>query len=51
MRQVAEWPQAVAELHRITKPGGWVQMTEPDGQIRSLQGTTPTIQDWNDRGL
>ncbi|KAJ3564974.1 hypothetical protein NP233_g7937 [Leucocoprinus birnbaumii] len=25
-----EWPQAISELYRVTKPGGWIQVFEPD---------------------
>ncbi|KAL9934174.1 hypothetical protein V8E36_007256 [Tilletia maclaganii] len=48
-----EWPQAIAELRRITKPGGWVQLVEPDGELRThrYDGITGTIMDWNDRGM
>ncbi|KAL1413839.1 hypothetical protein Q8F55_001623 [Vanrija albida] len=47
----SEWPIAVNELVRVTKPGGWIQMVEPDGRIRSERGITPTIEDWNTRGM
>lgn len=25
-----EWPQAINELYRVTRPGGWIQVFEPD---------------------
>lgn len=49
--KVPEWPQAAKELARITKPGGWVQMVEPDGTLRSQKGITDVIADWNERGM
>ncbi|KAK0531589.1 hypothetical protein OC834_002907 [Tilletia horrida] len=51
--KVEEWPEAIAELHRIIKPGGWVQLVEPDGELRTsaAQGITPAIRDWNERGM
>ncbi|KAK0545660.1 hypothetical protein OC845_005009 [Tilletia horrida] len=51
--KVEEWPKAIAELHRIIKPGGWVQLVEPDGELRarSPHRITPTIADWNERGM
>lgn len=49
--KTAEWPLAIKELHRIVKPGGWVQQVEPDGRLRSEKGVTALIEDWNTRGL
>lgn len=46
-----EWPVAAKELSRIMRPGGWVQMVEPDGTLRSERGITDTIADWNQRGM
>lgn len=33
-----EWPLAIKEIMRILKPGGWVQLIEPDGKLWRLDG-------------
>lgn len=48
--QSSEWVPAVQELHRIVKPGGWVQLIEPDGELRCRNGESADIDDWNQRG-
>jgi SAM-dependent methyltransferase len=46
-----EWPVAIKELQRITKPGGWIQQVEPDGTLRSEKAVTSVMHDWNKRGF
>lgn len=38
---VRDWPTVVQDLVRVTKPGGWVELTEPGTE---LQGAGPAIE-------
>lgn len=46
-----EWAVAAAEVYRVVKQGGWVQLVEPDGELRSLIATSELLADWNERGM
>ncbi|KDN47174.1 S-adenosyl-L-methionine-dependent methyltransferase [Tilletiaria anomala UBC 951] len=46
-----EWVPAVKEVYRVVKPGGWVQLIEPDGELRCRNGESADITDWNTRGM
>jgi SAM-dependent methyltransferase len=38
------WPEAVAELVRVTRPGGWVELVEP---IFGLRNAGPAVERFN----
>ncbi|KAL1406687.1 hypothetical protein Q8F55_008393 [Vanrija albida] len=44
-----EWPRVIAELARVTKPGGWVQLTEAHLDIHARLGMTPRLRVWNEK--
>ncbi|PWN52267.1 S-adenosyl-L-methionine-dependent methyltransferase [Violaceomyces palustris] len=47
-----EWEVATREILRVTKSGGWVQMVEPDGELRSQsEEVSEILNDWNRRGM
>lgn len=42
---VVDWPRAVSELVRVTRPGGWVELTEPMVKPRRLGPATRQLGD------
>jgi hypothetical protein len=41
---VREWPQVVAELVRVTRPGGWVELGEPTIRLQRVGTVTDHLQ-------
>jgi len=42
---LGEWPRVVAELARVTRPGGWVELVEPMVKPERLGPTTQRLGD------
>src|SRR5579884_3681819 len=42
---VAEWPGAVRELVRVTRPGGWVELVESTAELRQVGPATQRLID------
>ncbi|RUS17716.1 S-adenosyl-L-methionine-dependent methyltransferase [Endogone sp. FLAS-F59071] len=43
-----QWQKAIKELVRVTKPGGWIELVEPD---LLYWDRGPTFANWNDKFL
>ncbi|KAL1406684.1 hypothetical protein Q8F55_008390 [Vanrija albida] len=43
-----EWPHAIAEVIRITKPGGWIQLTELELKFHAPKAVTGAIKELED---
>jgi hypothetical protein len=43
------WPHLIAELFRVCKPGGWVEICETDGMVREPSPTSELINSWLSR--
>ena len=41
---LAEWPRVVAELVRVTRPGGWVELGEPTIRLHRIGTVTDRLQ-------
>jgi hypothetical protein len=41
-----EWPQVIAELFRVTKPGGWIELMEITGELPGAPFSMGTLLGW-----
>ncbi|KAF9418763.1 hypothetical protein BGZ94_009609 [Podila epigama] len=48
---VDDWPVALKELHRVLKPGGWIELFEPSMRVHRAGPRTRDVMRWISRLL